>query len=160
LWRIIVNLEGSVDACYYKEILLYCRRKNGNTKPRKNIVFAATRRGYKEKHMEGASTRAIAALVTAILGTVLTVLSCCCGLFVILGVPLNLVGLVLAIMEKKAISDGDAPASGNGICMAAIIVAGVGLLLNLAWIVLLLLNVVFGIAPGLLQKLNPDNFNF
>ena len=101
----------------------------------------------------GPSARANAAFGIAIAGLVFSLVPCCC-MSLWAGLPLNVVGLVLGMMEKNAIEAGQSSSAGMGQLKNAKIFGFIGFGFNALWLALVLLE-LFGIAAiGLIGGLS------
>lgn len=86
--------------------------------------------GYGVAQPAGAQNEplAIAALVSSIAGIVLT----CCWI----GILGSIAGLIMGFIARGKIRDSNGRLKGDGMALAGIIVGGVGIVLFIAWIVL------------------------
>ncbi len=96
----------------------------------------------------GASTESMVAAALGIGGAVLTTFSCCCGLLMLLSVPMGLGGLVLGYLERAKVQRGEIDRASE--TYAIVGMAGGGLTMLIAMVALLALFV--GLGGGALQK--------
>ncbi|MHC4777199.1 MAG: hypothetical protein ACYTFG_01340 [Planctomycetota bacterium] len=96
-----------------------------------------------------ASGRATGSMVCGILGLVLTLPVCCCG---ILGIPfgavgfiLGLVATILGVMERGAIARGESSEAGAGQAKAGMILGIIAMVLAVIFVILMVLAVALNL---------------
>ncbi len=97
---------------------------------------------------------AVLAIIALIAG-ILSVL-CHCVPFAgsAIGFLLSVAAIVLGIIEFNKIKKGESSAKGRGMCIAGIVLGGVGIVVGIIWLIIIVLGAFGGMMGGLFDYYN------
>jgi|GEM_PF-946037 len=98
----------------------------------------------------GSDQKAGAMAIIALIAGILSILCHCIPLagFAI-GFLLSVTAIVLGIIEFNKIKKGESSAKGRGMCIAGIILGGVGIVFGIIWLIIIILGAFTGALGGL-----------